>query len=224
MKVSAVLFVVLLTLPVLLLNAQNDQSQTKWHIKAHSMTVDNCPMTACPCLLGGAPYHKECRAIGVMEIEDGNYGDVSLKGQIVGFFVDFHDMMKPDGMGYYIDKGASPEVKKALTELLSNKPFGLAGKEFKIKETTLKSEYKSGQESSFSIGDIASLTLTPLMGGDGKSQMSIQNPVDPFGAKEVFLNNGKGFYKDYGNNLEYKDNSGEVESFELSSGEMETGM
>ena len=33
----------------------------------------------------------------------------------------------------------------------------------------------------------------------------------------VFLNNGKGFYKDYGKKLEYKDNSGEVEQFEISS-------
>lgn len=195
--------------------AQNEAAPG-WHIKAASLFVDNCPMTACPCLLGGMPYNGECRAIGVMEITDGNYGSVSLKGQIVGMYVQFHDMAKPDGTGYYIDKNASPEVKKALNQMLSSAPFGLAGEGYTIKETTLKSNYKMGQMSSFSIGDFAELTLTPLTSGDGKSQISIKNPVDPFGAKEVFLNNGKGYFKDYGNDLKYNENSGEIEEFEVS--------
>lgn len=217
MKRSFITFALVVLLPAICLFAQTDQNKTKWHLKATSLSVDNCPMTACPCLLGGPPYHGVCHAIGVMEISEGNYGDVSLKGQVVGYYIDFHDMNKPDGMGWYINKDASPDVKKALTELLSSAPFGLSGKGYKVKETTLKSDYKAGQESSFSIGDVASLTLTPMMGGDGKSQVSINNPVDPFGAKEVFLNNGKGFFSDYGKKIKYKDSSGEIEQFELSS-------
>lgn len=212
MKVSKVLLVLVFMFSFLSLYAQ-----PKWHIKAHSMSVDNCPMTACPCLLGGAPYNGECRTAGMIEIEKGNYGSVTLDGQLVGFFVYFKDMMKPEGMGYYIDKNASPEVKKALTELLSNQPFGLAGEGYSVKEADLKAYYHPGKASSFVIGDLAKLTLSPLVGGDGKTQVSINNPVDPFGAKVVYLNNGKGFFKDYGNNLEYNDNSGEVEEFELSS-------
>lgn len=192
------------------------QDSPKWHIKAASLFVDNCPMTACPCLLGGMPYQGVCRGIGVMKITEGNYNGVTLDGQLIGMYVEFHDMSKPDGMGYYIDQNADPKVKKALNELLSAAPFGLMGEGYTIKETTIKSDFKSGMESSFSIGDFASLTLTPLTNGDGKSQMSIKNPVDPFGAKEIFLNNGKGFYKDYGQDLTYNDNSGEVEEFELS--------
>lgn len=212
MKKMVLFFTLLMVLFYLTVDAQ-----TKWQIKAHSISVDNCPMTACPCLLGGKPYYGVCHAVGIIEIENGNYGDVSLNGQIIGFITDFHNMDQVDDMGFYIDKNASPEVKKALKELLTSKPFGLVGKGYKIKETTLKTNYKAAEESSFSIGDIAQLTLTPLLGGDGKSQLSIKNPMDPFGSKEVFLNNGKGYFKDYGKNLKYKDNSGEIEYIELSS-------
>ncbi|HVO73246.1 MAG TPA: DUF1326 domain-containing protein [Ignavibacteriaceae bacterium] len=210
-------FALLIIFTALAVYAQTDQNHPKWHIKVNSLAVDNCPMTACSCLLGGMPYYHECHAVGIMEITEGNYGSVSLNGQLVGLIVDFHSMDKLDDMGFYIDKSASPEVKKALKEFLSDKPFGLVGEGYEIKEADLKLDYKSGQESSFSIGDAARMTLTPLMGGDGKSQISIKNPVDPFGTKEVFLNNGKGFYKDYGKNLTYQDNSGEIGQFELSS-------
>ena len=196
-------------------NVHAQTNQPKWHIKVNSLSVDNCPMTACPCLLGGMPYYEVCHAVGVFEIVEGNFGETSLDGQIVGYITDFHTMDKLDDMGFYIDKNASSEVKKALKELLSNKPFGLIGEGFEIKETSLKCDYKAGKQSAFSIGSLASLTLTPLIGGDGKSQMSIKNPMDPFGAKEVFLNNGKGFYKDYDKDLTYKDSSGEISQFEI---------
>ena len=214
MKRALVLFVLF---AVFSLTFIYPKGHPKWHLKVNSLSVDNCPMTACPCLLGGLPYHGVCHAVGVWEIVEGKYGNLDLSGQVIGFIVDFHKMDKLDDMGFYIDKNASTEVKSALKDILSNKPFGLVGKDFKIKETTLKSNYISGQESSFAIGEIASLTLTPLIGGDGKNQMSIKNPMDPFGAKEVFLNNGKGFYNDYGKKLKYNDNSGEIEQFEISS-------
>lgn len=218
MKFGRVTFVLFLAFTFISVYSQQDPEGQAWHIKAYSMTVDNCPVMDCPCLLGGAPYHGTCSAIGVIKIEDGNYGDVSLKGQLIGFYTDFHDMMKPDHMGIYIDQNANPKVKKALTQLFSNSPFGLAGEGYKIKETTIRADYRAGEKSFFSIGDMATLTLTPLIGGNGKKQLSINNPVDTFGAKVVYLNNGQGFFKDYGKDLTYKDNSGEIESFEISSG------
>lgn len=196
-----------------LIFGQSGTKQPKWFIKVNSISVDKCPSTSCACLLGGKPFYGDCYGVGVFEIIDGNYGNVSLKGQKVGYVFGFKDMNSMDNMGYYIDKNANPNVKKALTELLSKNPFGVIGKGYQIKETTIKSNYKKGKTSTFSIGDVADFTLEPMITIDGKSQMSIKNPYDPFGAKEVFLNHGKGFYKDYGKDLKFSDNSGEIEQF-----------
>ena len=196
---------------------QTDAKHTKWFIKVTSLSVDNCPSTGCACLLGGKPFYGVCHGVGVFEITEGKYGKVSIKGQKVGYVFDFKDMNAMDDMGYYIDKNATPEVKKALTELFSNAPFGIMGQGYQIKEANIKSTYKNGKTCTFSIDTLADCTLEPMFTLDGKSQMSIKNPYDPFGSKEVFLNHGKGYYRDYGRDLEFSDNSGEIEQFTLKS-------
>ncbi len=57
-----------------------------------------------------------------------------------------------------------------------------------------------------------------MLGGDGKTQMSVVNPTYPFPAKEIFLSSAKGHYEDYGKELTLTDHSGEVGEFELSGG------
>ena len=62
------------------------------------------------------------------------------------------------------------------------------------------------------------MTLTPMIGGDGKSQMKIVNPTYTFPAKEVYLSSAKGEYSDYGRELILEHHSGEVSVFTLSGG------
>ncbi len=134
-------------------NCQDVKSQPKWNIKVASLVVDNCPASACACLTGGAPHHGTCRAVGVMHITEGNYGDVSLTGQNFGMTVQFTSMDDIHYMSYYIDENASPEVKKALREMLSNAPFGVIGEGFEIKETSIKYSNERGGIATFSLGE-----------------------------------------------------------------------
>ena len=191
--------------------------QPAWQITARQLSADNCPASACSCLMGCGSYHEYCRAITVLHITDGNYGNVSLGGQNIGLTSEFTG----EGttyMAFYIDEAASDEVKEALRGLLSAKPFGVVGDGFGIKETSITFAYEDGKESSFSIGDFGTMTLTPMIGGDGKSQMKIVNPTSFFPAKEVYLSSAKGKYSDYGKDLTLEHHSGEVSVFTLSGG------
>ncbi len=198
-------------------SAQTPEEQPSWKMSARFLVADNCPASGCSCLQAGAPYHGFCRAVGVMEISDGHYGDVSLNGQHVGMTMEF-STGGTHYMAYYIDESASREVKKALRALLSAPPFGIVGEGFTIKETSVNADYVEGKQSSFSLGKYGMMTLTPMLGGDGKSQMKIVNPTYPFPVKEVYLNSAKGNYSDYGKELVLDGNSGEVSEFTLTGG------
>ncbi|MFQ5583949.1 MAG: DUF1326 domain-containing protein [Calditrichia bacterium] len=152
------------------------------------------------------------------QITGGHYGNVSLDGQNFGFTEEFTSADNIHYLSFYIDENASPEVKNALRELLSNPPFGIIGKGFEIKETSLNFKLEKGKVASFSLGDFGEMTLTPMIGGDGKTQMSVINPTYPFPVKEIFLSSAKGYYKDYGKELKLENNSGEVGKFTLSGG------
>ena len=199
------------------INCETGQAQTNWEISVKSLVVDNCPASGCSCLLGGAPHHNVCRAVGVMQITGGNYGDVSLTGQNFGLTL---ELTSEDihYLAYYIDESASTEVKNALRDLLSNPPFGVIGEGFEIKETSIKFSSEKGQTASFSLGDFGEMTLTPMIGGDGKTQMSIINPTYPYPIKEIFLSSAQGNYEDYGKELELTNHSGEVGEFTLKGG------
>ncbi len=198
-------------------NCETGQAQPNWEITVKLLVADNCPASGCSCLLGGAPHHDMCRAVGVMQITEGKYGDVSLTGQNFGLTIEFSS----EGMHYqafYIDESASTEVKNALRDLLSNPPFGVIGEGFGIKETSMKFSSEKGQTASFTLGEFGEMTLTPMIGGDGKTQMSIINPTYPFPVKEIFLSSAKGNYMDYGKELKLTNHSGEVGEFTLKGG------
>ncbi len=195
----------------------NAQNQPNWEISVKFLIADNCPASGCSCLLGGGPHHDMCRAVGVMQITEGNYGDVSLTGQNFGLINEFTSEAT-NCLSWYIDEGASTEIKNALRDLLSNPPFGIIGEGFEIKETPIKFISEKGQTASFSLGEFGEMTLTPMIGGDGKTQMSIINPTYPFPVKEIFLSSAKGYFKDYGKELKLTDHSGEVGEFTLKGG------
>jgi len=193
------------------------QAQPSWEISVKFLIADNCPASGCSCLLGGGPHHDMCRAVGVMQITEGNYGDVSLTGQNFGITLEFTSE-ETHYMAWYIDESASTEVKNVLRDLLSNPPFGVIGEGFEIKEASMKFNSEKGQVASFSIGEFGEMTFTPMIGGDGKTQMSIINPTYPFPVKEIFLSSAKGNYEDYGKELKLTDHSGEVGEFTLKGG------
>ena len=198
-------------------DCQNAQNQPEWEISVKFLIADNCPASGCSCLLGGGPHHDMCRAVGVMQITEGNYGDVSLTGQNFGITNEFTSE-ETHYLAWYIDESASTEVKNVLRDLLSNPPFGVIGEGFEIKEASMKFNSEKGQTASFSIGEFGEMTFTPMIGGDGKTQMSIINPTYPFPVKEIFLSSAKGNYEDYGKELKLTDHSGEIGEFTLKGG------
>ena len=52
---------------------------TEWTMKGVEFTTCNCD-PGCPCQFNQLPSHGDCRAFGVMQVESGRYGDVTLDG------------------------------------------------------------------------------------------------------------------------------------------------
>ena len=58
---------------------------TQWSMKGVEVTNCNCN-AGCPCQFNQLPSHGNCRAWGVVEVENGRYGDVQLDGLRWGIF------------------------------------------------------------------------------------------------------------------------------------------
>jgi hypothetical protein len=64
----------------------NANGQTPWRLTGHHAGSCNCNW-ACPCQFNDLPTHGYCEALLAWEIDEGNFGDVSLDGVRFGFAV-----------------------------------------------------------------------------------------------------------------------------------------
>src|ERR1051325_3296792 len=54
-------------------------AETSWHLSGDLSEACSCGVP-CPCNFGANPTHPYCWALFSLDIKEGNYGDLSLKG------------------------------------------------------------------------------------------------------------------------------------------------
>lgn len=78
-----------------------------------------CPAHGCPCQSNGRPTHGTCHASDFAHIASGHYGSVKLDGLSVGMVGNLVDANASRLFAtLYVDDRATPEQKKALTEII----------------------------------------------------------------------------------------------------------
>ena len=94
-------------------------SITEWEIKGPEFANCNCAY-GCPCQFNALPTDGTCRALGIVRIDEGHYGDIRLDGLHAGFLIDFPGAIH-QGNGTHqviVDQRASPEQRQALINII----------------------------------------------------------------------------------------------------------
>ena len=103
----------------------NSNGQTSWRLTGHHAGSCNCNW-ACPCQFNDLPTHNYCEALLAWEIDEGNFGDVSLDGVRFGFAVHWPGAIH-EGNGVaqpVVDDGASEEQRDAILQITSGQHGG----------------------------------------------------------------------------------------------------
>src|SRR3954453_7978432 len=98
----------------------NANGQTPWRLTGHHAGSCNCDW-ACPCQFNALPTHDYCEALLAWEVDEGNFGDVSLDGVRFGFAVHWPGAIH-EGNGVaqlMVDDRASDEQRDAILAITS---------------------------------------------------------------------------------------------------------
>jgi len=150
---------------------------TSWAIKGEEVVSCNCAW-GCPCQFNANPTNGHCRGVGVWDISEGHFGDVSLDGARWGGLISWPGAIH-EGNGtiqVVLDEGMSEEQREAALALLSGEHGGAFFEIFaavcpNVEEPLIASiEFETDRErrvASFKLGEIAESRVEP-----------IRNPVD----------------------------------------------
>jgi hypothetical protein len=94
----------------------------EWHVKGPSFSNCNCDH-ACPCQFEGLPNHGLCEAFGVVEVEEGSFGNVDLAGSRFGVVYAWPGPVFEGGgeMQMIIDDRCNDAQRAALEQIGSGK-------------------------------------------------------------------------------------------------------
>ena len=200
---------------------------TSWSLEGEAVTADSCSI-GCPCILGEAPEHGHCDFVGIFQITKGNYGDLSLDGAKFGLAGEF---VREKGqaeqtyhyVAYYIDSEAEKPQREALRAILTGPAFAPLGKPSELEEAPIHLKGmdnfgKAGQTYGGTIGEIATVMVTPIEGAKTGEPMVIQNSAEPL-FHWTCLGKATGHYYSLGGKkFDYEGSSGESHRFAFGSG------
>lgn len=109
----------------------------KWTIKGREFIHCNCAY-GCPCQYNALPTQGHCRAIGVVEIEEGHHGDTRLDGLRCGMIVGWPGAIHEGGgeVVPIVDERASEEQREALLRIMSGQDTEPGATFFQVFSTT----------------------------------------------------------------------------------------
>jgi hypothetical protein len=93
---------------------------TEWMLRGPAINICNCDFS-CPCQFNALPTNGDCRASGIMHIDEGHHGGVKLDGlnwaMAAAWPGPIH--MGRGEMQRIVDARATPEQREALLRILS---------------------------------------------------------------------------------------------------------
>jgi len=109
-------------------NSEQEQmtNATQWRIQGDWWDLCNCAI-GCPCVFGSEPTHGYCEGVMTWLIQEGNYGDVSLDGDLAVILIAHYEgsvFKKNREFGFLIDERANPAQREALEVIFTGKAGG----------------------------------------------------------------------------------------------------
>lgn len=140
-----------------------------WHLKGTILIACNCDY-GCPCNFNALPTTGDCEGMWTWHIEDGQFGDTSLKGLNATIAADWPKAIH-EGNGeaiILIDEQADEAQRQALTALLAGQsggPWAIVGGTFTKVHPPRFVPYDlhlNGQHTSLRAGDVITLEMEPI--------------------------------------------------------------
>ncbi len=91
----------------------------EWKVRGPEFANCNC-VYACPCQFNSLPTDNVCKAMGMMRVDQGHFGDVSLDGLHMGFLIDFPNPIH-EGNGTHqviLDVRANEDQRQAMQSII----------------------------------------------------------------------------------------------------------
>lgn len=139
----------------------------EWAIKADYTGSCSCN-PACPCVFGSPPTLGHCDDVGLVEIKQGHYGDVSLDGISLVSTSRFGEWVK-----FSISKDATDEQVKAAVKLMAAIGFKPSGAKVLSTEKVPISIERTSDKIKFSVPS-TTVEIEMMKGLNGKP-IKIQN-------------------------------------------------
>ncbi|MGA9422368.1 MAG: DUF1326 domain-containing protein [Rhodanobacteraceae bacterium] len=114
-------------------------TNTRWSIKGREFVHCNCAY-GCPCQFNALPTHGDCRAVAIIEIDEGNHGDTRLDGLRCGMIAAWPGAIH-EGHGEVvplIDERASDKQRQALLRILGGQDTEPGSTIFQVFSTTFE--------------------------------------------------------------------------------------
>ncbi len=198
-----------------------------WSVSGQVVTADNCRI-GCPCILGEAPHHGHCNFVAIFQVDEGSFGDVSLANAEFGLAGEF---VRKEGqaeqvynyVAYYIDSEATEAQRSALRSILTGPAFAPLGEPQEVEDvpiamTGMEHFGEVGQTYGGTIGEIATVMVTPIAGVIPDKPMVIENSAEPLFHWTCLGKASGSFYSAGGQEFEFEGTSGESHRFAFGSG------
>ncbi|MFQ5982462.1 MAG: DUF1326 domain-containing protein [Woeseiaceae bacterium] len=91
----------------------------KWEVEGPEYANCNCDY-GCPCQFNSRPTDGTCKAFGMMRIDKGFFGDISLDGLYMGFLIDFPNAIH-EGNGTHqiiLDEAGDEDQRNAMATII----------------------------------------------------------------------------------------------------------
>jgi hypothetical protein len=199
-----------------------------WSLEGRTISADSCSV-GCPCILGEPPTHGQCQFVGVWQVDNGRYGDVKLDGVKWGLAGEFTQKVigertKNTFVAYFIDSSASAEQKEALRKLVTGPSFAALGKAAEVKEVAINFENldafgQVGKTVSATVGEIATVKVTPIAGGtDPTKPLTVDNEAEAGMLWTALGKTSNSFYRSAGKDYKFDGTSGESHRMAIKGG------
>lgn len=112
---------------------------TKWEIKGREFVNCNCAY-GCPCQFNALPTQGDCRAIAMVDIDEGRHGEVRLDGLRFGMIAAWPGPIH-EGRGQIVpivDERATAEQREALLRIMSGEDTEPGATIFQVFSTTME--------------------------------------------------------------------------------------
>lgn len=178
----------------------------QWKIAGEYFESCNCDVV-CACLVQNAPPRGRCDAVMAFQVDDGQYGEVSLNGLKTAVMISFPGPGKMrDGnwtVALYVDGDASPDQLEALTNIFSGKAggpmamiSGLISNFLGVKTVPIEFTI-SGNRRQLSIPEVMEIDIEAITGRDGNEPVWVTNAAHPVSSKLSLACSNEYNYADY---------------------------